>query len=261
MFTLVRKVDIHYTTNRLILVCSIISGIIGYFMTGSFSSGLSISGGTFLTWALTREVDPKHEYSAFISAALSLANLFFFEAYSLLVLFWIILLLRMISGVCGSALTLLDYSLVFGFTAYLSVSSENSIYLVPFFIASVSLLVNKEKPRISLIFSVLAAVVFLIESFYFNFLSISDPFVSTMVDILLISVLILFPVFIHSSGIAEVQDDKGKPVHAKRMNFSQRIFPFIVLLLYLFPGIGLNNLIIYYSVLAGIAVYSLIGRK
>ena len=261
MFTLVRKVDFNYTTNRIILVFSIITGIIGYFMTGSLSSGISLAGSIFLTWALTREVDPKHEYSAFLSAALSLVNLFYFESLNLLVLFWIILLLRMISGVCGKSLTLVDFIVVFGFSVYLSVRSENSVYLIPFLIASVSLLFYKEKPRTSLVFSVLAVAVFLMESFHFNFLSISEPFVSPRIELLLMSVLILFPAFTPSSRIAGVLDDRGTPVHVKRMNFSQKIFSFIVLLLYLFPGIGLNNLIIYYSIVAAVAIYPLIGRK
>jgi hypothetical protein len=261
MFTLGRKVDIKYATNRLILVFSLIIGVIGYFITGAFSSGLSLAGGTFLTWALVREVDPKHEYAAFLGAALSLTNLFYFERLNLLAIFWILLLLRMVSEICGKKLTLLDFILVFGFSAYLSVSNENSIYLIPFIIALSSLMVFKEQIKISFAFLAVSVAIFLIESFYFNYLSIADPGVSTELNIVIISVLILFPFFIHFVSINGVMDDKGNPAHSVKMKLSQMLFPVIVLLLYLFVGIGLNNLIIYLSVITGVTVYSLINRK
>ena len=261
MFTLSRKLDINYTTNRLILALSLIVGVIGYFITGAFSSGLSLAGGTFLTWALAREVDPKHEYSAFLSAAISLINLFYFERMNLLAILWILLLLRMVSEICGKKLTLLDFILVFGFSAYLSISNENSIYLIPFIIVLSSLMVFKEQPNISGAFLMISVAIFLIESFYFNYLSMVDPGVSTKLNVVIISVLILFPFFIHFVRITGVMDDKGNPAHTKKMKLSQMLFPVIVLLLYLFVGIGLNNLIIYLSVVTGVSLYSLIDRK
>jgi len=194
MFTLVRKVDINYTTNRLILILSLIVGIIGYFITGALSSGLSLAGGTFLTWALAREVDPKHEYSAFLSAALSLANLFYFESMNLLAIFWILLLLRMVSEICGKKLTSLDFLIVFGFSVYLSISNENSIYLIPFIIALSSLMVFKEQTTISWAFLAISVVSFLIESFYFDYLSMADPGFSTTINVVIITVLILFSI-------------------------------------------------------------------
>ena len=261
MFTLGRKVDINHTTNRFILIFSLTVGVIGYFATGAFSSGLSLAGGTFLTWALVREVDPKHEYSAFLSAALSLTNLFYFERMNLLAIVWILLLLRMVSEICGKKLTLLDFLIVFGFSAYLSISNENSIYFIPFIIALSSLIVFKEQSNISYTFLAISVAIFLIESFYFNYLSMADPGVSTMLNVVIISVLILFPFFIRFVRINEVMDDKGNPAHTKKMKLSQMIFPVIVLLLYIFVGIGLNNLIIYLSVITGVTVYSLIDRK
>lgn len=62
----------------------------------------------FLTWAIARELDPDHAFSAFIPVALVLITIPFSGAYSILPMFWIILILRTINRSAGFSAGILD---------------------------------------------------------------------------------------------------------------------------------------------------------
>lgn len=261
MFTLGRKIDINYPTNRIILISSIIIAAIGYFITGEIMSGLYIGGGTFLTWALAREVDPKHEYSAFLCAAISLVNLFYYEKIDLLVIFWMLLLLRLVSDISGKGITWLDILSVLGLSIYLSISNVNSIYLAPFISAMFSLIKFKEKPKQSLTILVIAVIIFLVESIFFQYFSTADIDFSNILNIFIIGGLFLFSISINFIKIKGVVNDKYNAIDEKKMRTSQMLYPNIILLLFLFSNIGLNNLVIYFSVMVGTTVYLFIDNK
>ena len=128
-------IDLKYKTNLIVVILAALVSIAGWIVTGGFISGLYIGGGTFLTWALAREIDPKHEYSALLAAAISLINIFHYESISILIIAWLLLTLRMVNGLCGKPVTIFDMLLVLGLTTYLSFNSENSIYLIVFLLA------------------------------------------------------------------------------------------------------------------------------
>ena len=110
MFTLGRKIDINYGTNKIIIILSLLVGLLGGIMTGEIKSGLYLALGTFLSWSLAREVDPGHEKSAFVAVGLSILNLFYYVKIEVLVLVWLILVMRMISRITGKELKFLDSS-------------------------------------------------------------------------------------------------------------------------------------------------------
>ena len=72
-------IDFNYKTNQLVVLLTLAASAVGWLVTGAFLSGLSIGVGVFLTWALAREIDPKHDYSALLAAGFSLINLFYYE--------------------------------------------------------------------------------------------------------------------------------------------------------------------------------------
>ena len=137
MFSLGRNIDFHYKTNKIIAIVSVVVAAIGWILTGNVLSGLYIGFGSFLTWALSRELDPKHDYSAFLAVGFSLLNLFYYEDLQLIVIFWILLLMRMVSGITGKGLTTFDIFSLLGFTVYLSLNNKNSVYLLIFLLAVV----------------------------------------------------------------------------------------------------------------------------
>lgn len=107
-------IDFNYKTNQLVVLLTLAASAVGWLVTGAFLSGLSIGVGVFLTWALAREIDPKHDYSALLAAGFSLINLFYYESVQLLVLGWLLLVLRMVNSLCGKPVTVFDMFSVLG---------------------------------------------------------------------------------------------------------------------------------------------------
>ena len=261
MFTLGRKIDFSYNTNKIILAISFIVGGIGYFITGEISSGLYLAGGTFLTWALAREVDPKHDYSAFIAVALSLVNLFYYQKIELLIIFWIILTLRLVSGISGKDATILDIVVVLGMTLYLAVNSQNVMYILPFMSAMIYLIRAKENYKASIGALVLSLLAFLVGGFYLQYFKINSIELLKMENVFIIIGIFVFITGINFIKINGLVDDKGKPANDRKIRTSQMLYGNIILLLFLFAGVGLNNLIIYFSVIIGTFLYAIVDRK
>ncbi|MDQ7035996.1 MAG: hypothetical protein Q9P01_14520 [Anaerolineae bacterium] len=86
-----RPVDLRFRTNRIISILMLVSGIVAFvaaFITDmGFSNALSAlfvtAFATFITWALAREIDPDHDWSAFVAVVLVwLALLYFTDSSS-----------------------------------------------------------------------------------------------------------------------------------------------------------------------------------
>lgn len=260
MFTLGRKIDIHYKTNKIIIIISALTMALAFAFTRNIKTSLYIGLGTFLAWALAREVDPKHEYSAFIGTAISLVNIFYYESIDLLVLLLILLVLRLLNGISGKEITLLDLIVVLGLSTFVSLSKNNSIYMVPLISALITLSGLKEKPKIFYIFLLLSSAVFLFESFYLNYFSLELVDLSNRWNIFIIAGLLLFTIWINFIKVENSLDDRGKPVEEKRIRAAQMLYGSIVLLFFLFSYVSINNLIIHLGLMLGVIVYSLFDR-
>ncbi|MGC9372019.1 MAG: hypothetical protein ACP5DY_01735 [Thermovirgaceae bacterium] len=134
-FTLGRKLDPRYKTNLWIAVASVAVVVSAWPATGSFASGLGLGAGFFLCWALAREVDPLNDLSAFVSAALFLVFSPLYDGIDLAVLFWVLLLLRLMSGICGKVPAAFDFAALLGLSGYLAWSKESPLFLI-FLVAS-----------------------------------------------------------------------------------------------------------------------------
>lgn len=259
-FTLGRKIDINYPTNKIILIISAIVTLIGYFITKEFSSALYLGAGSFLTWALAREIDPKHKYSAFLCAALSLVNLFYFDRVQLLILFWILLLLRLVTEISGKDASLLDMVIVFAMGVYLSVLNKSSIYLVPLIFAIAYRIKTKGKSKEALVFMILSAAIFLVENSYFGFISPQDISLSDPLSIFVLVGTFGYLMFIDLIKRDVTLDDKGEELDERKVKYAQLLFGNTIILLFLFGGISFNNLVIYFSVIIGVIVYAIVDR-
>ncbi len=111
-----RPVDRRYPTNRAIASLSLLVAILGFAVrrlagTSSieaFFSGLFLSIGFFLAWALARELDPDHDRSAFAAAALSLIPGVALGRPDLAATVLVLLLLRIVNRTVGPAARPLD---------------------------------------------------------------------------------------------------------------------------------------------------------
>lgn len=260
MFTLGRKIDFSYQTNKIIVILSILIALIGWLVTGRISAGLYIGAGVFLTWALSREVDPKHEHSAFLAAGFSLLNLLYYENIQLLVIFWIILLMRLVNGITGKEPTAFDIFSVLGLTVYLSFNMESSIYLIGFILAMALLIRVKENSRMALIAGGISLLFFIVESFFMKYLSIRAIDYSNPINIFASLAFLISFIAWNFLSKGKIEDDIGNIMKRSRVLAGQIIYSIAIILLFFFGTIGLNNLIIYLSVIVGVSIY-FIGYK
>lgn len=255
MFTLGRKIDFTYKTNKIIVIIAMIMAAIGWIVVGKISAGLYIGAGVFLTWALSREVDPKHEYSAFLAAGFSVLNLFYYENIQLLVIFWIILLMRLVNGITGKELTAFDIFSVLGLTIYLSFNMKNSIYLIIFILAMGFIMLAKEKTRTALIASAIGLGFFIIESFFMKYSYVNAIDYSDIINIFTLASLFISFIAWYFLSRDEIEDDVGNRVKRSKIISGQVIYSVSLILLFFFGNISINNLIIYLSVIVGVSLY------
>lgn len=257
MFTLGRMIDFNYKPNKLILLFSSLTVLLGWGVTGNLLSGVYIGVSVFLTWALTREVDPKHDYSALVAATFSLLNLFQYESFQLLDIAWILLFMRLVNRLSGKIPTTFDILGLLALTIYLSISMQNSSYFIIYFLAVAANRKNREKKVDLLLAGIIGLGFFLVESFFFGYLFNHLPDRLNGIYILIVVALIFSFLLYWLLSKFRVEDDKGNSVAPARILTCQTMYSLAVLLLLLFGEMTWNNLIVYLSVLTGIAVYQI----
>ena len=127
-----RPIDPNYPTNHAIALLTlvvIVGGAILHLMAGvqllqGISWGIAAGLAVFLAWALARELDPDHDLSAFVAAGLALIGLLFLDLPGLTVLFWMIILLRLVNRTVGLPATILDSLLILGLGSWLTLQGE-----------------------------------------------------------------------------------------------------------------------------------------
>jgi hypothetical protein len=111
-----RAIDLRYPTNRAIalIALAVTAGgalirLLGGALLGAAGSwGLSAGLTVFFGWALGRELDPDHDRSAFVGAALALAGVVAWGLGGLGVAFWLLLVMRVVNRTTGRPATVLD---------------------------------------------------------------------------------------------------------------------------------------------------------
>lgn len=260
MFNLGRNIDFAYKTNKIIVIVSIVVAALGWILTGNVWSGLYIGGGSFLTWALSREIDPKHDYSSFLAVGFSLLNLFYFENIQLLIIFWVLLLIRIASGITGKESTAFDIFSVLGLTIYISINYNNSIYLIIFVLAMAFIFKIRQKRNVIVLASLISLGFFIAESFFMSSLSFNYINYINSMSILTITILCLSFILFWFLSKDEIRDDRGNVVKGSRILASQSLYSAAVLLLFFFGGININNLIVYLSVIVGVTIYYIVFK-
>lgn len=228
---------------------------LGWLFTEDIFFGLSTGGGVFLTWAVTREIDPAHHSSAFIAAALSLFHLFYMESIHFLMLAWILTLLRAVNGITGKQLTLVDILGVFVLTVFLSFFNENSLYLFVLGLALTSLFVLRIKKVAVLICGVITFGLFIVQLTFFDYGSFMGIDQLTSFHLAAVASAVLFAIFFSFSqsfqAKTEAKDDQGNKVDEKRILYGRFLYSATIVLFIFFAHQTTSDILIHLSVLWG----------
>lgn len=129
--TIGRPIDLSYPSNRAIALitlaitvgASLVQGLSGAPLPESALWGLQAGLAVFLAWALCRELDPDHPQAAFVAAILCLAALFTHGLPELGVVFWLLILLRVVNRSSGLPATVIDALGLWGLAGWLTVQN------------------------------------------------------------------------------------------------------------------------------------------
>jgi hypothetical protein len=260
-----RSIDLRYPTNLAIAVLTLtvaVAGTIIHVLSGAapLESGLwGIGAGfvLFLTWALGRELDPDHDLSAFVGAGLALVGLLFFDIPSLLVIFWLLLLLRLVNRTTGLPARPLDSLAVLSLGAWLTWQGH---WMVGLASAVAFLLDGLLRPphRYHLFAAGLAFAATMVLSIFHGDISMeSGP--TTLVVISSAAVAGLFLVVIATSReLQSVGDATGKPLNPARVRFAQVLALLTALLFAWWAGAsGVAALLPLWAAMVGAGLYRL----
>jgi hypothetical protein len=211
----------------------------------------------FLTWALGRELDPDHDLSAFVGAGLVLIALLLFESPSLLVIFWLLLVLRMVNRTVGLPAKPLDSLAVLGLGAWLA---WQGYWMVGLATAVGFLLDGLLSPplRHHLLVSGLAFVATLVLSIFHGDIAMeSGPTTAVVIAAALMAGLFLI-VITTSRESRAVGDATGKPLNPRRVQAAQILALLTALLFAWWAGAsGMVALLPLWAAMTGVGLYRL----
>jgi hypothetical protein len=267
-----RPLKVEYPTNRAIIYIVLSSFILGtlikFFTNEAFLSStvwaLRFSVTLLLTWALARELDPDNNASAFISVVLGLATFVLFPPTSLLVLFWLVLVSRILNRITGISPQLLDVVGIVSLAIFMS-WRESWIFgvLTALVLFTNSWLDNEKKRGTLLLIIVIVPVLVLLFNFKNDFLMNADP--STEIIIFLTACTVLFvPVIYKTNSLKTFTDMTSEPISVIRLRVTRIMALTTGALVFIIQGsAGFNQLLPLWMVLVSISFMyyrSLINR-
>lgn len=255
-----RPIDFSYFTNRLIAVLSlvvfglwtILEIVSGSSIFSSVSFGVQVGLVLFLSWAIAREVDPDHPFSAFLAGFLGLIVLISWGEINLSYMFWVVLALRILNQCVGLPLTLFDAVSFLVFSIYLSLVSS---FLFGIFFLLVFLLESRMpkasgKSRKLWIFGLFAGILGFLSEPRFDFLWLP---INISAVLLFLSFFFFSLIIKPNKGIVSVGDKTGKPLKLVRIKTAQVFFiTFVIVLSFS------NNFLVmipYWGIILGIISY------
>ena len=264
-FTLGRKVDPGYKTNRIILIMTITLLLGRGLLTNDWRGSLVFSAGFFLTWALAREIDPLHEKSAFVAAFIYLSMAMWIVDVNLGVVFWTVLLLRGITKITGKKTTIIDLLGLLGLTIYLILGQENGVYGLIFTAAMVIGYRRSAKESVFKVFMLVGLAVSAWGLFsYFTLLPGEAWQMDSFRWVLLLAGLALGTFYgkmlQQDQGI---RDDLGNIIETQYVFISYLCYLGMFAVLITGTALDQGTLSLFFSVIVGVALYRgwLIGRK
>jgi len=228
--TVGRPIDLRYPTNRAIAVGSllvmfgavILQRAAGGTWTESTLWGTQAGLSVFLAWALCRELDPDHNGSAFLAAGLCLGGLVLWGLPRLMVVFWLIVVLRVVNRTMGVPAGVLDSLGMLGLGIWLSLQGNWGYGIITSFAFFLDSRLPDRAPG-QLIFALLGIAVTVAATIVGgDLLWDGGPHLGGTLIALTVSILFL-PVIRDARSLKAVGDQTGKRLEPHRVQAAQLI--------------------------------------
>ena len=256
-----RPLDFNYKTNKAIVIITTITIIFGFVLSilkeftipNVILTGVSFGITFFVSWAISREIDPDNSISAFIGLIPLYIILFFWTETNIIILFWLLISLRIIKRTTGLPARIFDSGMLFVISVLLSY-----FYSPIFGLLSAIVFLFDAKLIDGQKFQVIFASLSLFVSIIFFTIN-NKVFVLPNFSMLqLLSILIIAIVFVFISYFTKDVKSKGdrnnEPLSLSRVRAAQ-IFVLFSVLLMSFVEIGLTAMIPVWCVLSGVIIH------
>lgn len=262
-----RIVDPQYPTNRAIMLWSILASVAVFVMR--MIEGLEVGTAmyqtvyvaitVFLTWALTREVDPEEPLSAFMATALiTVALIAFMPEVNLLALPYLMFVIRIINRTIGLPAKWTDSLVILGFTASIAFVSS-WVYALPGVIAFLLDALLPEADRKQFLFAGASLVVVVFA--YINQAgetALTLPSIEVMIALGL-ATLIFFPTILRSRQLTVGCDVPASTLYPQRVQAGQLFTLLYCAHIALWNGdAGVVEMLPVWLIFVGVAVFPLV---
>jgi len=255
-----RPLDFNYKTNKAIAIITAITITIGIVLAitkqleipNVILLGLSFGITFFLSWAISREIDPDNAISAFIGLIPLFFSLFFWSETNIVILLWLLISLRIINRTTGLPARFLDSAMLFAISVLL-ISFYNSFFG---FLTTIVFLLDTtliDGQKFQLLFASLSTLsVFIFVIINNQIVDLSNFSMIQSISILTISIMFIFIVYF-TRDIKSKGDKNHKTLHLSRIKATQ-LFALLSVLLVSLTEFGLTAMIPVWCVLIGVIV-------
>lgn len=266
--SVIRSLDPHYSTNRAILVIGAAATMLFTILQGLASNnwlqgglaGLLAGISVGFAWALGRELDPDHEYAAFVGAGMAILGLYLFSLPNLLILLWLLLVMRTINRTTGLPATIVDSTSMLalgGWLAY-SVSWIFGALTALAFILDAALPEPHRRQYQDAVFAIILTIaMFTLTGEFLPAAGLSLP-----AGVLAVALSLVFvPLLLNYRQVVSVGDDTQLPLIPRRMQSAQILALLAGIILALWSGTaGLTALMPFWVTVVGTGVFWLVQR-
>ncbi|WP_135388591.1 hypothetical protein [Methanolobus halotolerans] len=243
-------------TSIMFLAATVYHYILAETIVIAFLNGIRAGLIIFMTWAISRELDPDHAFSAFVPVTFVLISILLFGVHPLLPMLWTLLILRTINRTTGIRAGLIDILIILS-TGTVLIFNISWIYGI---LTGIGLLVDSRLSPPGRLSFTAGLFIVIISCFSLMLESISLPGFPFSDKLALIAVTILFlPVILSTSQVQSVGDRTGERLDPTRVRAAQAMALLIVLSLS--PGDTGSWLYGMYFILAGIGIYRLFSGR
>lgn len=264
--TIGRPLDPEYLTNKLIAIIALLtfavivlaSAINGETSYASLITGIRTGLLIFLLWAISRELDPDNEWSAFVTVFLALVVSIFSEIPSLLSFVWLIILLRTVNHSTGMPAGMMDSLLVamLGIILAYNISCVYGILTATGFILDSRL---KGPAKYHLVIGIVLLVTSVLILIGKGVVVFTYPLENMLLFVF--GTALFLPVIMGQTKLESVGDRTGKTLDTARFKLARIMTILIFFGMASIPGeINAQLVIFMFCIFAGIGIYRIALR-
>jgi len=263
--SIARPLDLNYLTNKAIALLSVIVFIAitffwiidGIEFLDSAWWGFIASLAVFLSWAIARELDPDYDLSAFVTTGLSLIGLIVFGLPKISMLFWFLLVARMVNRTTGLPAKRLDSLFLLVLAGWLTINENILIGLM----TALAFLLDSflSKPQKHQILFASVQLLFVGISSSFNGVIFGDGTLSPSFALAVVVISSLFLVVIADSRKIRTGGDRtAELLDPRRVQSAQILALSTAILMALWNGLpGIRAIMLLWAAIVGTSVYRL----